>query len=158
MDIKIYLPVTIYHTTGGKAMLRSKQILVGMAVLCVLLTACGGGGSSSPTSTPNPTPTPTPTPTPMTLEWSPPQYFTDNDPLVPVRDLECLEIYVRKDIYFGLDDTPIETLPPEASTFDLANLAPSLSKGVSYYASVRAVSIQGEKSDFSPSASFSFPE
>jgi hypothetical protein len=71
--------------------------------------------------------------------------------------LEFFEIYVRQDVNFGSDDAAIATAPPEATTFDLANLAPLLSKGVPYYASVRAVTIKGEKSDFSPSASFSLP-
>ena len=40
--------------------------------------------------------------------------------------------------------------------FDLANLGPYLSPGVTYYVSIRAVAIPGLKSGFSAAAAFSF--
>jgi hypothetical protein len=42
------------------------------------------------------------------------------------------------------------------TSFNLANLAPYLSKGIAYRVSMRAVAVTGLKSDFSPPASFSF--
>jgi hypothetical protein len=82
----------------------------------------------------------------------------DNTPLVPARDLIYFEIYVKEDPSFGPDDNPVTTVPPTANTFNLGTLASSLPNGVIYYASVRAVPVEGEKSDFSPSASFSIPQ
>jgi hypothetical protein len=42
------------------------------------------------------------------------------------------------------------------TSFNLANLAPFIEKDIIYYVSVRVVAKNGMKSDFSPSASFSF--
>ena len=126
--------------------MRHKQIFATVAILGALLSACGGGGSSSPPLQAK------------TFGWSPPQYFTDGTPLLPASDLKYFEIYVKQDPSFGPDEKAITTAPPAATTFNLATLVPPLSKGVTYYASVRAVSVEGEKSDFSASASFSFPQ
>lgn len=129
-----------------------KPIRSAIAVLgAIFLSACAGGGSSS-------SQVPQPSLPPQTLEWSPPQYFNDGNPLVPVNDLKYYEIYVKQDPSFGPDDKAIATAPPAATTFNLATLSPPLSKGVIYYASVRAVPVEGEKSDFSSSASFSSPK
>jgi hypothetical protein len=56
------------------------------------------------------------------------------------------------------DDNAIACAPPGDNSFNLETLYPPLSKGVTYNASVRAVPVEGEKSDFSASASFSFPQ
>lgn len=145
--------------------MRHNRILATLAVLGVLLSACGGGGSSSalptptptPTPTPPPTPTPTPTPTPRaeTLVWEAPQYFEDNTPLDPARDLQRIEIYVKEEASFGPGDTAISSAVPEDNAFNFATLDPPLSKGVTYYVSVRAISTEGVKSDFSDVFSFS---
>lgn len=94
----------------------------------------------------------------MLLMWSPPGYFTDNSPLSPAQDLEQFEIYVKKDLPFGPDDNAVATVPPAEYSFDLETLSPPLSKGVIYNASVRAVPLEGEISDFSSTVSFSLPE
>jgi len=132
-------------------MLRYKQIPVTVAVLgAFLFSACGDGGSSS--SQPPPSPLPA-----KMMRWKAPQYFTDNSSLTPATDLQRFEIYVRQDSSFGTDDSAIATASPVDTTFDLASLVPPLSRGVTYYVSVRAVTVDDEKSDFSNDFSFTFP-
>lgn len=132
-------------------------VLAALVVMGVLLCACGGGGSSSISPTPAPTPTPIPTPSSKTVYWSPPQYFTDNTPLIPSRDLLGFEIYIKRDPSFGPADSPIATPSPLDTTYMLANVSPPLSQGVTYYISLRTVTVEGEKSDFSSTTSFSIP-
>jgi hypothetical protein len=89
--------------------------------------------------------------------WAVPQYFADNTPLVPSRDLQSVEIYIKQNPSFGPADNPVATASPLENKYDLANVSPPLSKGVTYYVSLRVVTIKGVKSDFSPAASFSLP-
>lgn len=133
-------------------MLRRKQILFLMAVLGVLFSACGGGGEGVGSSNQ----VPPPSPSAKTLSWDPPASFTDGSPLNPVADLQDFEIYLREDASFGPTDQVAAVVAPADSSFNLALLAPSLSRGTIYYVSLRAVSTSGMKSDFSPPASFSF--
>jgi hypothetical protein len=129
-------------------MLRYKLILVTVAVLGALLCACGGGGSSS--SQPSQPPLQA-----KMMIWKAPQYFMDNSLLNPATDLQRFEIYIRQDPSFGPGDNAIATASPVENSFNLATLVPPLSKGVTYYVSVRAVTVEDEKSDFSPAFSFS---
>jgi hypothetical protein len=133
--------------------MRYKSILAALAVLGALLPACGGGGSS-PNS---PAPAPTPTPPSRTVYWAAPQYFTDNTPLVPSRDLLGFEIYIKQDPFFDPADSPVATPSPLETTYNLSNVSPPLSNGVTYYVSLRTVTLGGEKSGFSATASFSIP-
>ena len=138
---------TITETGGGERIMRHKQILATLAIMGALLSACGGGGGGQSSSPP---------PAAKTLGWAPPQYFTDNTPVIPPSDLKHFEIYVKQDSSFGPDDNAIATALPVDNTFNLATLFPPLSRGVTYYVSVRAVPVDGEKSDFSsPAAPFS---
>jgi len=77
--------------------------------------------------------------------------------LVPSRDLQGFEIYIKQNPSFGLADNPVATVSA-LDNHNLINISPPLSRGVTYYASVRAVPVEGEKSDYSTSASFSFPQ
>ena len=77
--------------------------------------------------------------------------------LNPVTDLNGYEIYVNESGSFADADAPnavVSAVDPAThtltSSFNLANLAPYLSKGVVYKVSMRAVAITGLKSDFSP--------
>jgi hypothetical protein len=143
---------TITETGGGKRIMRHKQILATLAIMGALLSACGGSGSGSGGSS-------SPPPAAKTVGWAPPQYFTDNTLVIPASDLKHFEIYVKQDSSFGPDDNAIATAPPVDTTFNLATLFPPLSRGVTYYVSVRAVPVDGEKSDFSsPAAPFSIPK
>jgi hypothetical protein len=128
-------------------MRRHERILASLAILGAILSACQGGGSSS-TSPTLPT---------RTVGWVPPQYFADNTPLDPARDLKGIEIHVKQDASFGPADIPAAIAPPSDNHFVLSTLDPPLSRGVTYYVSVRAVTNEGVKSDFSAIASFSFP-
>lgn len=124
-------------------------------ILLGILTGCGGGGtSSSGDGTPLPA---------KTLSWAAPEAYTDNTTLNPMTDLDGFEIYVNETGSFSDGDTPsavVSAVDPTTHTlttsFNLANLSPYLSKGISYQVSMRAVAVTGLKSDFSPTASFSF--
>jgi hypothetical protein len=87
--------------------------------------------------------------------WAPSQFFTDNTPLVPSRDLQGFEIYVKQDNVFGPADNPVVTAPPLATSYNLGNINPPLSKGATYYLSMRTVTVYGMESDFSPPVAFS---
>ena len=134
-------------------------------ILLGFLAGCGGGGSASTsdgggggvtagggTSLPA-----------KILSWAAPESYTDNTSLNPMTDLDGFEIYVNETGSFADADTPSAVVSavdpsthPLTSSFNLANLAPYLSKGISYKISMRAVAVTGLKSDFSPPASFSF--
>jgi hypothetical protein len=117
---------------------------------------CGGGSSEGTSSSNEPLPT-------KILSWQPPISFLDNSPLDPARDLASYEIIINEDGAFS--DPNNETAAVSATdpatgrvttSFNLANLAPFLAKGVIYHVSIRAVSMTGLKSGLSPSATFSF--
>ena len=128
--------------------MRNKRILAALAILYVLLSACSGGGGGSSSA---------PSILGKSVYWAAPQYFTDNTPLVPSRDLLGFEIYIKQDPSFGSADSPVATASPLDTTYNLANVSPPLSKGVTYYVSLRVVTVVGMKSDFSPATSFSIP-
>ncbi|MBP2676888.1 MAG: hypothetical protein H6Q84_3728, partial [Deltaproteobacteria bacterium] len=73
------------------------------------------------------------------MYWAAPQYFKDNTPLVPSRDLQGFEIYIKQDPSFGLADSPVATASPLDIKYNLAIVFPPLSKGVTYYVSLRTV-------------------
>lgn len=118
-----------------------------------LISGCGGGGGG-PTGTSFPS---------KTLSWEPPISYADSTPLNPSTDLDSFEIYVKENGDFSAGDNPNASLAAydsgtaqTATSFNLANLGPFFSKGTVYHFSVRAVAKGGLKSDFSPSATFSF--
>lgn len=99
----------------------------------------------------------------MTLHWEPPTEYTDGSSLNAVSDLDSFEIFLNQDGSFSAGDSPnaaVSAADPDsgwiATSFNLANLAPFISRGVTYHVSVRAVAKNGLKSDFSPSATFSY--
>jgi len=133
-------------------------------VVLAILSGCGGGGaSSSGDGTPLPADgggTPLPA---KILSWTAPTSYTDSTPMNPLTDLDRFEIYVNESGSFNDGDTPnaaVSAVDPATHTlttsFNLANLGPNLSKGIAYRVSMRAVAITGLKSEFSPTASFSF--
>jgi hypothetical protein len=75
--------------------------------------------------------------------------------LVPSRDLQGFEIYVKQDSSFGPADNPVATPSPLDTSYSLGNITPPLTQGVTYYISLRTVTVEGMKSDFSPSVPFS---
>lgn len=114
-------------------------------LFAVLLVSCsgGGGGGGSP-SLPS-----------KTVYWASPQSFSDGTPLVPSRDLQGYEIYVKQDLPFVPADHPVATSSPLESSFYLGKITPPLSHGVTYYLSLRTITVDGMKSDFSPPVFFS---
>jgi hypothetical protein len=130
---------------GGEEALRRYRWPLGYSlVLGVLLSACSGGGSSSALSVQG-----------KTVYWAPPQTFVDNTPLVPSRDLLGYEIFVKQDPSFGPADSPVATASALDNTYNFGNISPPLSKGVTYYVTLRTVTAEGMKSDFCPPVSFS---
>ena len=125
-------------------MRRYRWILWTSLVLVALLSACSGGGSSS-----------APVVLGKSVYWAPPQTFTDNTPLIPSRDLQGFEIYVKQDNVFGPADNAVATPSPLDTSYNLGNINPPLSKGTTYYLSMRTVTVEGMKSDFSPPFAFS---
>ena len=144
---------------------RTRWILSLAAMLLLgILAGCGGGGTSSAgDGTPPPADgggTPLPA---KTLRWAAPDTYTDNTSLNPLTDLAEYEIYVNESGSFADADAPSAvvsavdtTTHTLTSSFNLANLAPYLSKGIAYRVSMRAVAVTGLKSEFSPPVSFSF--
>lgn len=134
-------------------------------VVLAILSGCGGGGGSSSgdvggvvASSGGGTPLPA-----KTLSWAAPESYTDNTSLNPLTDLDGFEIYVNESGSYSDGDIPSAVVSARdplthtlTTSFNLANLAPYLSKGIAYRVSMRAVAVTGLKSDFSPPASFSF--
>jgi hypothetical protein len=90
------------------------------------------------------------------VTWDAPQSFSDNTPLVLSRDVQGFEIYLRQDPNFGPGDNPVVTAAPAATSFDLPTVYP-LERGVTYYVSIRVVTVYDTNSDFSPAVSFTVP-
>ena len=115
-----------------------------------LLTGCGGGSSGEQL------------PTKM-LRWNPPTSYADSTPLNPTYELDSYEIYVKESGNFSDTDSAMASLSATnnstgqiTTSFNLANLSPFISKEITYFVSVRAVAKNGLKSNFSPSATFSY--
>jgi hypothetical protein len=126
-----------------------------MMILLGILSGCGGGGGDSSSGSGTPLPA-------KVLSWAAPDSYTDSTSLNPMTDLDTYEIYVNQSGSFTDSDTPsaivsaVDTTTHTLTTsFNLANID-HLSMGVVYRVSMRAVAITGLKSNFSPSASFSF--
>ena len=132
-------------------------LIVLSCALGLLLSACGGGSSEGVGSSGGGT-----LPAKV-LSWEPPTSYSDGTPLDPVTELDSYEIYVKEDGTFSDTDNEMavlsavdQTTGQVTTSFDLANLSPFISAGVTYHVSIRAVSMNGLKSDFSPSAVFSY--
>lgn len=116
-----------------------------------IVSGCGGGGETSDGVV-----------AAKTVSWVPPTAFSDGTPLNPMTDLDDYEIFVKETDSFSNSDTPTAivaaVLPgtnQAATSFNLANLGPFLKSGATYYVSMRAVGLDGLKSNFSAPASFS---
>jgi hypothetical protein len=138
--------------------MEKKLQIASALVLTAMLTlaGCGGGGSSTADGGDIAFPA-------KTLSWTPPNSYTDSTPLNPIADLEVFEIYVNTSQGFSASDSPMASVPAVdpgsgqvATTFNLANLGPYLSRGVTYFVAIRTVAKNTLKSDFSTPAAFSF--
>jgi hypothetical protein len=140
-----------------RKLLQHAAVLALATVVACVVSACGGGGSESGTSG-----TPPPPAGSAILSFRAPTTYTDNEPLVPGTDtLDPFEIYVNETGVFGPNDIPIAYVDIQPIgqldySWELGNLAPYLSSGVTYYACVRAVAKGGApKSEYSASVAFS---
>jgi hypothetical protein len=122
----------------------------------VVLSGCGGGGGGSVDGGVDSFPA-------KILRWIPPSSYTNSTPLDPSTDLDVFEIYLRTDGSFSASDQPMASLravDPATSeittSFNLANLGPFISRGVTYYVAIRSVAKNGLKSVYSAPASFSY--
>ena len=140
---------------------RRIHTVLSFVIIIALLSGCGGdvGGSEKGISGGGGT---EPYPAKI-LVWNPPSQYTNGTPLNPVTDLDRFEIYIKEDGIFSDTDNEMAAVSAidsgtgqPATSFDLANLAPFLSQGVTYHVSIRTVTLNGMKSNFSPSATFSF--
>lgn len=138
---------------------RRTSFLIGTSI-CVLFwfsSGCGGGGGTGTTTTGGANPAAS-----KTLTWTPPSTYTDTTPLNPVTDLTTFEIYVKETGPFTDNDSPValvRAVDPASgqltTSFDLGNLGSFLSHGIVYQVSLRAVALDGAKSDFSQATNFS---
>jgi hypothetical protein len=147
------MPIAFPHPTGGKAMVNLKiaSFAILMAVVSVI-AGCGGEGSGGSELLPA-----------KILSWNPPVTYQDGSSLDPAADLDSYEIYVKETPNFSDTDNEMAALSATdkasgqvCTSFNLANLSPFISKGVTYHVCTRAVAKTGLKSGFSPSATFSF--
>ncbi len=125
----------------------------------VLLAACGGGGGGDGAASVAPEPGQA-----ALLAWDPPQTYDDTTPLDPITDLDYYEFYVRADENFTDNDLPVaqvaavsDVLSPDGTVsvptltteFDLESLRPFVPADNNCYLSIRAVGMDGSKSEFS---------
>ncbi len=132
--------------------------LVLAALLGILLAGCGGGGGSSESTGLTGTAA-------ANLAWEPPTTYADNSAMNPYQELDYYEIYVRTDdANFTDNEVPVaqvsavtNVLLPDGvtynqmltSSFELGNLIPFTQPGAVHYLSIKSVSVDGMKSDFS---------
>ena len=131
--------------------LKIVSFAIFIAVVSVV-AGCGGEGSGGSELFPS-----------KMVSWNPPSTYQDGSSLNPATDLDSYEIYVKEAPNFADTDNEMAALSATdkatgqvCTSFDLANLSPFLSEGVTYHVSIRAVAKNGLKSGFSPGATFSF--
>lgn len=135
---------------------RFNVLFLFVFALPVLLSGCGIEGESSVA--------PVPAGTASVLAWDPPETYEDSTVLDPYTELDYYEFYVRSDNNFTENDLPVaqvgavaDILSPDGTVylkdltteFDLQNLLPFVTPGTSSYLSIRAVGVDGLRSDFS---------
>ena len=134
---------------------RIRRTLFMIIMIAVLLPSCGEWEEQSQVSQPSGMVT--------ALEWDPPEVADDGTPMDPRQDLEYYELYLRTDTNFGDNDLPVayvasftDIFSPDGGSFKrelvnefvLDHLLPFTERGKQYYVSIRAVSVDGKKSEF----------
>jgi hypothetical protein len=116
------------------------------AMLSCTLAACGGGSDSSGGVS-------------KTLKWAPPTAYQDNTSLDPGRDLAGYNIYIEKGTSPSFSDNDVERAfaSPSQTSLDLIPVCRVNGLGPgTYRVSIRAVAVNGLKSEFSPTAVFTW--
>lgn len=96
----------------------------------------------------------------LILSWAAPTAYSDATTLDPMWELDVYEIYINRTGLFFPDDEPsayisaIDSDGNSTSEFDLGMLDYPFVVGQTYHVSMRAVTVSGTRSDFSPVFSF----
>jgi hypothetical protein len=134
--------------------LITSKLFLGLLAITMLFAACGGGGESTVDSG-------SATGSSLVLSWEAPDATIDNTAIDPYEELDHYEIYVSEDAAFSDNDAPVGLISAveDAVTddgqvsrslvtdFDLA-LLEGLPSANQLYVTLRAVGIDGQKSDF----------
>ncbi len=133
--------------------LGTLKLFLGLLAIATIFAACGGGGAESQaTGSPSSS---------ILLSWDAPDATIDNTAIDPYEELDHYEIYVGTDALFSEEDTPaavvsaVEDILSDngqidrelVTDFDLALLG-GLPSATQLYVTLRAVGIDGQKSDF----------
>jgi hypothetical protein len=121
-----------------------------MAVAALALSGCGGGGTTDLSSDESV----------YRLSWDPPDSFEDGTPLIPTADLDYYKIYLRSDPNFDDEDVEVAQVAAVAKNmsvqdFALDNLLHLTNGEGTYYVAVRAIGVNGMRSDYSDPAEWS---
>jgi ABC-type glycerol-3-phosphate transport system substrate-binding protein len=133
--------------------LGTLKLFAGLLAITMLLAACGGGEVASQAAGPSSSS--------YMLSWDAPDTTIDNTAIDPYEELDHYEIYVSEDMIFTEEDAPaavvsaVEDILSDygqigkelVSDFDLA-LLQGLPSANQLYVTLRAVGIDGQKSDF----------
>ena len=134
--------------------LGTLKLFAGLLAIMMLLAACGGGEVASQATTGS-------TSSSIMLSWDAPDKTIDNTAIDPYEELDHYEIYVSEDTIFTDEDAPaavvsaVEDILTDngqigkelVTDFDLA-LLEGLPSANQLYVTLRAVGIDGQKSDF----------
>jgi len=129
------------------------KLFAGLFAITMLLAACGGGEVASQATGS--------TSSAYMLSWDAPDTTVDNTAIDPYEELDHYEIFVSEDAIFTEEDTPaavvsaVEDILSDngqigkelVTDFDLA-LLEGLPSANQLYVTLRAVGIDGQKSDF----------
>ena len=130
--------------------LRTAKALVGSLVVAAFFAACGGAGVDATDTTAS-------MKSSCMLSWDAPEMTVNNETINPYSDLYHYELYVSNNANFSDTDTPVAFVSAVedgdggakklVTEFDLAllNLDGASS---TLYVSLRAVGVDGQKSDF----------
>ncbi|MBE0604407.1 MAG: hypothetical protein IH611_12385 [Deltaproteobacteria bacterium] len=133
--------------------LGTLKLFAGLFAITMLLAACGGGEVASQATGS--------TSSAYMLSWDAPDTTIDNTAIDPYEELDHYEIYVSENTIFNEDDAPaavvsaVEDILTDngqigkelVTEFDLA-LLEGLPSANQLYVTLRAVGIDGQKSDF----------